>query len=335
MTINDIARMAGVSKGTVSRVINNSKDGVSDETRQRILSIIEETGYVPNRMAGSISSSKTKTLGLIIPDIQNAFFPQMVRGAEDCATEHGYTLFLCNSDSNIRKQEQYLRAFLEKRVDGFLVNTCGDIEDAALYNAMIKSGIPFVLLDRKTKTFPNVPGVYIDNRRASYEGVNYLINSGCKKIAMLCGPYGIFTTTERFRGYRDSLEDNHLEFNEQYITYGDYSVKFGYEATKKMMSDHPEIDAIFASSDVTAIGVLKALHEMRIDIPEQVSVLGFDNITFSEELSPALTTVAQPIYDLGYHAMDKLISMIDRGCNNVKDDYLDTVLIVRQSTKNR
>ena len=333
INITDIARMAGVSKGTVSRVINNSKDGVSEETRARILSIIEEVGYIPNRMAGSIAIAKTKTLGLIIPDIQNMFFPQMVRGVENCAIENGYTLFLCNTDSDIKKEELYLRAFMEKRVDGILINTCGDMGDRSLLRSIIQSGIPIVLLDRKSNDFADKPGVFIDNKAAAYAGVEYLIHTGCRKILFLCGPKEVFTSSERLKGYREALSMAGISYRESYVTYGTHTAEYGYTAIKELLAQHSDIDAVFTGADTIAFGVLRALNEMNITVPDQISVMGFDNIMLGEYVSPPLTTVAQPIYDIGYRAVKKLISCIRRepGCS--ENEFMKTRIVRRGTTR--
>jgi len=333
MNINDIAHMVGVSKGTVSRVINNSKTGVSEETRARILKTIEEVGYIPNRMAGSIAIAKTKTIGLIIPDIQNLFFPQMVRGVENCAMENGYSLFLCNTDSSIRKQEIYLRAFMEKRVDGILINTCGVMQDRTLWKSICQSGIPIVLLDRKTSDFADKPGIFIDNREAAYMGVSHLIDTGCRKILFLCGPKDVFTSSERLKGYCKALHIADIPYREDYVIYGTHTAQYGYDTIKELLPRYPEVDAVFAGADTIAVGVLKALREMEIPVPDQISVLGFDNIMFSEFLSPPLTTVAQPIYDIGYRAAEKLLSCIRHEPGSDKSEYMGTVLIQRESTR--
>ena len=335
MTINDIARMAGVSKGTVSRVINHNPQGVSEQTRQRILYLIEEVGYIPNRVAGSITLARTKTIGLIIPDIQNMFFPQMVRGVEDCAMENGYTLFLCNSDSNIHKEQQYLRAFLEKRVDGILVNTCGELEDRSLYRSVCQSGIPMVLLDRKSRDFTDKPGVYVDNQEAAYSGVTHLIDTGCRNILFLGGPKGVYTTGERLKGYRQALREAEIPFQKEYITYGAYSTASGYERVRHIIEAYPETDAIFAGADTIAIGVLRALRELNIPVPGQVSVLGFDNIMLSADLTPTLTTVAQPIYEMGYRAARKLLALIGGDPEGAKSECMSTTLVQRESTRSR
>ena len=335
MTINDIARMAGVSKGTVSRVINNNPRGVSEETRRHILEIIERVGYVPNRMAGSITLARTRMLGLIIPDIQNMFFPQMVRGAEDCAMENGYTLFLCNSDSNIQKEQQYLRAFIEKRVDGILINTCGQSMEEGLRRSIQKSNIPVVLLDRRSKDFPRAPGIYVDNEEGAYTGTCHLLENGCTRICFLGGPEGVNTTSERLRGYQQALKESGISFRPEYVFYGPYSTSSGYERMAEVLERKLEVDAVFAGADMIALGALRALRERHVAVPEQISVLGFDDIAISADVSPSLTTMAQPIYEIGYRAVEKLLAQIRRepGCD--KSEWMHTTLVLRESTRRR
>ena len=332
MNISDIARMAGVSKGTVSRVINDSPEGVSEETRKRIKKMIEDVGYIPNRVAGSITHARTGTIGIIIPDIQNFFFPQVVKGIEDCARIHGYTVFLGNSESDIKNEERYLRTFIEKRVDGIVLNTCGEITDKKLLNSLGVSRIPIVLMDRKSESFPNVPGIYVDNRSAACEGVGYLLRSGLKRIAYLGGNDQLYTSRERYRGYVMALEKAGVPVEPDLVLHGDYSLASGIEMINRLSSRLGEIDGIFAGSDMTAIGVIKALRERNIRVPEDIQVLGFDNIEMSDVLTPALTTMSQPMYEIGSHAMQKLLDIFDEKEDCMQSEYLHAVLIRRETT---
>lgn len=335
LTIKDIAEMSGVSKGTVSRVINNNPEGVSEETRNKILQLIDEVGYVPNRMARSITVSETKTIGLIIPDIQNPFFTHVVRGVEDYSIENGYTVFLCNSDSDTKKETKYLYNFLEKRVDGIILNSCGNLKDPKLSSLIHNSNTPVVLLDRKTDDFFDYPGVFVNNMLATYEGVSYLAKGGAKHIAYLAGEKNVYTVEERLKGYYKALEEAGLKVKSKYINYGNYKIQSGYERMKKIIQLNPEIDAVFAGSDTIAIGVLKALREMHIPVPDQVEVIGFDNIEMSGEITPALSTIAQPMYEMGYKAAQMLLSSINNKTIKQADQYLSTALLIRDSTKRK
>lgn len=332
MNISDIAKMTGVSKGTVSRVINDSPEGVSEETRQRIKKIIEEVGYVPNRVAGSITHARTKTIGIIIPDIQNFFFPQVVKGIEDCAREHGYTVFLGNSESDIKNEERYLRTFIEKRVDGIVLNTCGAITDKRLLNSLEVSHIPIVLMDRKSESFSNVPGIYVDNRSAAREGVAFLIQRGLRHIAYLGGNNQLYTSRERYRGYLMALEEAGIPVDPGLVLHGDYSIASGIEMVDRLADRLDKLDGIFAGSDMTAIGVIKALREKNIRIPEDIQVLGFDNIEMSSVLTPALTTMSQPMYEIGYRAMRKLLDIFEDTEDCMQSEYLHATLIRRETT---
>ncbi|NLY67314.1 MAG: LacI family transcriptional regulator [Tissierellia bacterium] len=334
ITINDIAKMANVSKATVSRVINNKEEGVSEETRKKILKIIDEVGYVPNSNARSITVSETKTIGLVIPDVRNLFFAELARGVEDCSSEHGYTVFLCNSDMDNYKQKIYLNALLEKRVDGIILDTSGDFKDKKFKNKFYKIDIPVILIDRKAKDLEKYKGVFIDNVEAGYKATKYLLSGGYENVAYIGGTYGIDTTMKRFEGYKKAIEEAGIELNPSYVVYGDYSIKSGHENTLSLIKKHREIKGIFAGSDIIAIGVIQALKEMNILVPDEIEVVGIDNISVSQLITPSLTTVAQPIYKIGYRACKKLINYINHKFDD-GDEYLSTELIVRDSTRKR
>ena len=333
MNINDIAKLAGVSKGTVSRVINNKPEGMSEQTRSKINKIIEEVGFVPNSMARSIAISETKIIGVIVQDVQNPFFSQIIRGVEDYALEKGYTVFLCNSDSDIIKEQNYLYSLLEKRADGIILNTSGDLNSERLVGLLRTSKLPIVLMDRKTNDFQDYPGVYINNEQAAYDGVTYLIKNGNKNIVYLGGELTVYSAQERFKGYRRAMEAAGLEVFTNDISYGEYSIESGYERTCWLIENKVKIDAIFAGADIIAIGALKAAKKYKILVPEQMEVLGFDNISFCEIVTPTLSTVGQPIYKLGLKAAEMLIDSIGDRDRIFEDVYLPTELIIRESTR--
>ena len=333
MNISDIARMAGVSKGTVSRVINQKPYGMSEETRKHIQQIMDEVGYVPNSMARSISLSETKVIGLIIPDVENPFFPQIVRGVEDYAFRKGYTVYLCNSDLNIKKENNYLHSLIEKRVDGIILNTSGEQDDDKLEKLLEVTGIPIILMDRKTECFRKYPGVFIDNEKSAYEGAKHLIANGCSKIAFLGGEKKIYTVQKRYEGYRKALNQYGLEEFSKDQMYGKLSIESGYERAVKMFQKTDVPDAIFAGADVIAIGVLRAAREAGICVPDQLQVLGFDNISLCDIVTPSLTTVAQPIYEMGKKAAQLLLSAIQNSDRQLEDIILPAELVIRNSTK--
>lgn len=332
LTIEGIAKLAGVSKGTVSRVINNKPEGVSEETRKRIQDIIEEVGYVPNLMARSITVAQTKTIGLIIPDVQNPFFAQVIRGVEDCAMQYGYTVFLCNSDSNIEKEKKYLFQFLQKRVDGIIINTSGEIKHPKLTTLIHNSNVPVVLLDRKTSDFAKYPGVYVDNFSAAMKGTLFLIDNGNQDIAYLGGD-PVQTTLDRYEGFSKAHKERNLEPRKELISFGEHNIASGYERTKELLLLEKRPDAIFAGSDIIAVGVCRALREANIQVPREIEILGFDNIWICDAVTPTLSTIAQPIYEIGYVAAEKIMNSILIKEQKQEDEYLETHLILRDSTR--
>jgi len=334
ITIVDIARLAGVSKATVSRVINNKNEGVSTETRERILRIIRDVGYKPNLMARSIVTSRTKTIGLIIPDIQNPFFPQMVRGVEDCAVSQGYTVFLCNSDMDMEKQQKYFDTFVEKRVDGLILTTSGCSKAAGTF--MKRYQIPIVLVDRKIPGFAYNAGVFTNNTDGAYRAVKYLLEgNSAKQVAFLGGPKDVDTCAERLKGYKKAHTELSIPINLDLIRYGSFTVESGYELTMELLESYGPVGSIFAASDNIAIGAMKALRKRNISIPDQTEIMGFDNISISNMVIPSLTTMAQPIYRIGYTAAQNLIDVLNGNKLREKDQILSTRLIVRETTRVR
>jgi LacI family transcriptional regulator len=336
ITITDIAKMSNVSKATVSRVINNKIGGVSQETKERILKIIQDVGYKPNLMARSIVTSETKTIGLIIPDIQNPFFPQMVRGVQDYAVSQNYTVFLCNSDSNVEKQQHYIDTFLQKRVDGLILTTSGDIYPGHAQNMYKQYNVPVVLLDRKIAGLSYNAGVFIDNIDGAYQAVSYLLKDNLtEQVAFLGGPKEVDTCAERFQGYVQAHEEKNIPIDPELVSYGEYTVESGYEMAEDLINKHGPVGRIFAASDIIAIGAIRALRKMHISIPKETEIIGFDNIGISDMIYPAITTMAQPIYDIGYIAAKKLIKLLNGEEIGQKNEILPTKLIVRETTKER
>jgi LacI family transcriptional regulator len=334
INITDIARMANVSKATVSRVINNKNEGVSAETRDHILKIIQDVGYKPNLMARSIVTSRTKTIGLIIPDIENPFFPQMVRGVEDYAVSQGYTVFLCNSDMDLEKQQKYFDTFVEKRVDGLILTTSGNFKNSG--NMIKRYHIPIVLVDRKISGFNYNAGVFINNTDGAYRAVKYLLQENpTKQVAFLGGPKDVDTCAERLKGYKKAYAELSIPINLDLIRFGNFTVESGFELASELLESYGPISSIFAASDIIAIGAVRALRKKGISIPDQTEIMGFDNIQISNMVFPSITTMAQPIYKIGYTAAQNLINVINGKEPAEKDQVLLTKLIVRETTRAR
>lgn len=329
-SIKDVAKEAGVSIATVSRVLNDV-DVVNEETKKKVLAAIKKLGYRPNIVARSLKTQKTRTIGIIIPDISNQFYPEIVRGAEDVANIYDYNIMLCNTDLDVEKEMEYLKVLKEKMSDGVLYMSNSLEED--MLNLIKQLQIPMVLVET-TNDKEDIPSVTIDNEKAAYDGVIYLINKGNKKIAYI-GASGDMANASavRYKGYKKALEENNLQMDENRTYFGNLKAKDGYEGINKIL-DKVDVDAIFCSSDEIAMGAINALRDRGIKVPEDVDVMGFDNIYSASIFYPKLTTVAQPIYDMGSVGMRMLIKLI----NNQKMDNTNYILphqlIERDSCKN-
>ncbi|WP_461612819.1 LacI family DNA-binding transcriptional regulator [Clostridium sp. Marseille-QA1073] len=327
VTIKDVAKKANVSITTVSRVINKIEGYTNEETKKRILKVIEELDYKPNALARSLVTKRTKTIGLILPDISNPFFPSIAKSVEDLVNELGYNLILCNSYDDTEKEANYINVLKEKCVDGILLSSKQTKDKYDIY----KDDIPMVFIDRKPEVEVKY-GVFVDNYKGAYNATKHLIDLGHKSIACITGPKNINTTIERLRGYKDALIDNHIEYDETIIKSNDYAIEGGYEAAKDLIKNH-NITAIFTHDDLMACGVYKAAKELNYKIPDDISVVGFDDITLVEFLDPPLTTIKQPTEDIGKVSVEILMDLIENNKIQGKIISLDTELIVRESTK--
>ena len=330
-TIYDVAREAGVSMATVSRVVNGNPN-VKPTTRKKVLEAIEQLGYRPNAVARGLASKRTTTVGVIIPDISSIFFSELARGIEDIATMYKYNIILCNSDQNKEKEIHLINTLLEKQVDG-IVYMGGEIteEHAVQFK---RSPVPIVLaatLDQEK----NFPSVNIDYKQAAEDAVTTLIEKGHSKIGMLSGslddPINGF---QKFAGYRSALEKKNIEFDENLIVLGDYTYDSGIEAMETFTEMKEMPTAIFASSDEMALGVIHGAQDKGYNVPEDFDVIGFDNTRLSVMVRPTLTTVVQPMYDIGAVSMRLLTKFMN------KEDVADHTVQLphriefRQSTKN-
>lgn len=331
LTINDIARMSGVSKATVSRVINNTKP-VSNEVRQKVMQVIKETGYKPSFVARSLINKETNIIGVVVPDISNEFCSQMVQGVVDVSNIYNYTMILCNTFSDYDVERQYLEVLSEKEVDGiiFLSYAASDYH-ADFFDEYDK---PVVTINRKVDSleFPNVD---IDNFNAGYEGAMYFVDLGHKDIGFI----GVDkedkpTGTHRLDGFKKALNDSRIQINEDYFKIGDYKAKSGYSNMELLMKLKKRPTAVFCMSDEMAAGAINYCLDNGIKVPEDVSVMGFDNGKIAELFVPHITTVKQPSFDMGAVAMRLIAKMKDKKGKSVESEYLlPYEIITRDSTK--
>ncbi|WP_017728872.1 LacI family DNA-binding transcriptional regulator [Halalkalibacterium ligniniphilum] len=326
-TIRDVAKEAEVSVATVSRVLN-SNGYVNEDTRKKVLAAIQALNYTPNSVARSLYKKSSKTIGLIVPDIKNPFFPELARAVEDVLNKNNYTLILCNSDEKAGKEKEYIEVLKQKYVDGFIIVTstltASDVDGL---------NVPIISLDRIFES--NVPIIASKNYEGARKATRYLIDIGCKKIAHIRGPLHISTADDRCFGYYDEMESNGM-LEETLIANGSYDIKKTTEVTKELLLNNPDVDGIFAGNDVMAVGVLKAAEQTGRVVPDDLAVIGFDGIYLCEVTSPQLSTIAQPIYEMGYRAAETLINLIEGRFEKSQGSYsFDVQLIERQSTKRK
>lgn len=325
MTIKRIAELASVSTATVSKVLSGKDQYISEPTRQRILEIVDEEGYIPNGIAKSLKMKKTKTIGIIMPDVMNLFFSELARGAEDAAEKKGYSVILCNTDNKESKEEKYLNVLQEKMVDGIIMTSA----ERSINKSINRIKTPMVLVDRDIDTDKKVGRITVDNEKGIYNGVNYLINKGCKNIGFISGSKENRLSEQRLKGYEKAINEHEIEIVTDNIYLESYSIESGYNGTISLL-EKTNIDGISCGNDLIAIGVIKALKEKKLRVPEDVKVIGFDDIAISKYMDPPLTTIKQPIYEIGEESVKMLINIIEkRECELTK--VLDTELIERGS----
>lgn len=325
--IYDVAKQAGVSVATVSAVINSSSY-VSPALRDKVERAITSLHYSPNLLARSLAQRKTHTIGVLIPDITNPFFPEIVRGAEDKAKEAGYTIILGNSDNQLSKEEVYLNLFLSKRVDGILLaKAIGDMS-TALFEKLRTGGPPVVLVDRE---YPHLQAdtVVADDCGGAYAAVRHLLKLGHKRIGILAGIPGVSTTIGRTLGYRQALESKNVPYNPALVVHGDYALESGFKAGLQLLEQNPT--AVFVTNCLMTAGFMKALEKKRLRCPEDVSLISYDDLIWNEVFYPKLSCVEQPKYMLGYRSAEILFSRILGKHKRVKFEVLKNRLRIRES----
>ena len=329
-SIKDVAREAGVSIATVSRVLNDI-DVVNEDTKKKVLDAISKLGYRPNIVARSLKTQRTKTVGILVPDISSGFYPEIVRGAEDVANIYDYNVILCNSDFDIEKEKEYLRVLREKMVDG-VIYMSSSLQQETL-DIINELNLTTVLVETKDKE-ESLPSVTIDNTKASKEATNYLLDKGLSKIAFAgAKKENMNAWGDRYIGYGEALNDKGINVDESLVYFGGLKVKGGYEAVKYFEDNNKEYDAVVCASDEIAMGVINALRERGKKVPEDVSVIGFNDNIMASVFYPKITTIKQPSYDMGSVAMRMLIKMLSKRELGESQFVLDYTLEERDSCK--
>lgn len=332
VTLKHIADALGVSTMTVSRALNN-RSNVDEKTRERVLEKAKSMGYTPNHVAKSLVSSKTYTIGVVIPEITHAFFPEVVRGIEEVTNTSDYQLFLTNANEQFEREKNAIRALKAKRVDGMLISSSQTVDEYSFYKELINSKTKVVFFDRCIENI-GASCVSVNDRMSSLQITEHLINShNYTKIAHLSGPQNVSIGKERFQGYLDALRKHGISVTEKWIVEGGFQEESGYQAMKSLLSlpkdEYPE--AVVSVNDPSAIGAIQAIKEHGLSIPKDIAIVGFTDDIRAPLLETPLTTIHQPAYKVGRRAAEKLLKTIDDPDEPAENIEVLTTLKIRES----
>ncbi|MDC0612497.1 substrate-binding domain-containing protein [Vibrio sp.] len=331
-TMKDIARIAGVSTSTVSHVINKSRY-VSDEISHKVLKVAAELNYSPSALARSLKVNRTHTFGMLMTSSTNPFFGEVVKGVERSCYQKGYNLILCNTEGDSERMKTSIDTLLQKRVDG-LILMCPTLSGDKPNLFANYPDIPVVVMDWGPIAF-SCDKIQDNSYKGGQIATQYLIDNGHKQIGCITGPLTNHQAIVRFDGYKQAMQNNELSINADWVAHGDFSCQSGYEAFHHLAQNSSLPSAIFVSNDMMAMGVLKAAHELNIAIPEQVSIIGYDDIHIANFMTPPLTTIHQPKYRLGQAAVETLV---DRLASPGKESCvieLEPTLVARESVRSQ
>lgn len=319
-TIKDVARLAGVAVGTVSRYMNGAE--IKEANKVKIDDAIKVLDFKPNQIARTLKTNKTQTIGVIIPGLSDIYSTTIVHSIEEELYEKGYNIFVCDSMGNPDLEMEKVSILLDKMVDGLILYPCR--EDISYFHSINEKQVPVVTLDVKARGF-DCDQVLTDNINATYNVTEWLINNNHKKIGIITGGCKSFTANERLTGYERALEDYGIEIEDKFIRAQDFSQRSGFEGLKHFMNLEEMPTAVIACNYYTTIGAVKAVYELGVKVPEQLSLVGFDNIGISEIARPALSIVVQPMEDIGKTAAQFLL-------RRIKGDYNDFPAVTRLKT---
>lgn len=324
--MSDVAKMANVSTATVSRVLR-SPDSVKEDTRNKVLCAIETLNYQPNMVARQFRTKKTKTILVVVPDITNPFFSKVLRGIEHTAVQNGYQVILGDTENDEIRESEYLDLLRQKQADGGVLLTARmnrkNLEEIA-------EQFPVVLACEYVDGL-NVPTVSIDNISSAKKATEHLINLGHKRIAHISGPVSVVLSRDRMKGYRQAMVYHELPIEPVFMQEGDFSFESGYNQMLKFLALENPPSAVFAASDEMAVGAVKAARSNGLRVPEDLAVVGFDNIELGSIVEPGITTIEQPKYQIGNMAMELLVKLIDQEELQKNQSVLEDKLIIRDS----
>jgi LacI family transcriptional regulator len=332
VTIYDIAKKLNVSPATISRGLQDHP-GISKKTKKRILDVVEELGYRTNHFARNLRQQQTKTIGVLVHELNSNFITSVLAGIEKVTTEAGYDIIIAHSSESYEKEVANAKNLFHKRVDGLIASLAFDTNDLEHFQSYVDKGVPILFFDRVEQN-ENSTVVIIDNAKCGYIATKHLIDQGCKKIAHITSSLKRNVYSQRYKGYRDALFDNGIEFDENLLIVGDLSEKAGIEAAMKMLKMSPLPDGAFITNDFVAAVCMRTLKENGISIPGEIAIVGFNNDAIGKLIEPALTTINYPGEDVGEIAARNLINHL-KGISNLHQTNTIVVrsdLIVRKSS---
>jgi len=305
--MKDVARLAGVSTSTVSAVVNQNVP-VSPERKERVLRAMAALHYQPDEIARSLKNGRTKAIGVVVPDITNAFYPEVVRGVEEAAFARGYAVFLCDSQEDASRENDHLLALFSRRVDGVLLACCND---SIAYETTLELHVPCVFMDRLPASKAEGT-VSTDNVEAGSMATRHLLDLGHQRIAMIVGRLSLSPHRDRLEGFRKAMQEANLPIRDEYLVQGDVQIESGVDAARQLLRLEARPSAVIASNSKLLLGLLQVFDEEKVKVPQQISVVGFDDYAWNKYLSPSITTVAQPTFEMGRQAFGLLLQLMNR-----------------------
>lgn len=337
ITLKEIATTLGISITTVSKALKNYPD-VSEKTKKAVKDLADNLNYTPNSFAVNLRTKESKTIGLIIPEVTHHFFANIIKAIIDAAEKNGYLVIILHSNESLELEKKQVELLINKRVDGILISLSNESNNDSHIQEIIKRKIPLVMFDKIAK-LSNCSKVIIDDQKAGFDATQHLIDKGCKKIAHIRGPLNPQNSIDRYLGYKKALEKNNIPFDSK-LVYTCEKVNFeeGLEFTKQLFEEHPDVDGIFAITDLVAVGSLAYCNDQKINVPQDVKIIGFSNWFMSQVITPKLSTVEQPSHEMGIAAFDLLLEEMkarkEESEYNPKTIELETQIIERESSSN-
>lgn len=330
ITMEEVAKRAGVSKTTVSRIINNNYEHVNIATKEKVMKIIQELNYRPNAVAKSLKQMKTNVIGIVLSNLLNPFWSQVLKGVEDTCRSHGYNLMICNSNDESKLEEEHIEGLRMKQVDGIIVNPT--MKNRGLFHSLVENQFPIIAINRKVENVP-IDTIVVDNIKGAFLAVDHLIKNGKKSVVtVVYPPDGISPRLERIEGYKQALLHNGLIVDELNIRIVDEEKGIAKEEIKKLLSQINRPDAIFSTNNMMTLEILEGIKELGLSIPNDVSLVGYDETVWSQHLNPPLTTVSQPSYQMGGMAAKRLIELLhSKKKEESQMKSLEPTLIIRES----